>query len=338
MEIIERFLGGYSENFAVAVAAWPFFSFALTLPILAYLYHRDGRLKLASVVTVYLAVLYVLGLGCFTLYPLPSGEEGLGITYGIPWQLNPFAFLGDIAKDGIHAVPQILFNIVFFMPLGFIAGRFLRLDFAKSTLLGLAVSFAIEAAQGTGLFGVYPYSYRTADVDDLIWNTSGAAVGWLVASRLARILPPGALAEEGEVTDRPGIVRRFVAFWLDMTLVGVASTIVWAAGLFVAWGVMAAGVQNDALAAAGGTAMLLIPAVMFVAVEGAIPFMRKGQTPGGSFVRMTCETRERMGWRRVAFFLLRLFVLGCMLLFFPLAAPVLLIFYAVKRRMPYDLL
>ena len=84
--------------------------------------------------------------------------------------------------------------------------------------------------------------------------------------------------------------------------------------------------------------MLLIPAVMFVAVEGAIPFMRIGQTPGGSFVRMTCETRERMGWRRVAFFLLRLFVLGCMLLFFPLAAPVLLIFYAVKRCMPYDLL
>ena len=28
---IEAFLGGYSENFAVALAAWPFFSFTLTL-------------------------------------------------------------------------------------------------------------------------------------------------------------------------------------------------------------------------------------------------------------------------------------------------------------------
>ena len=178
---IETFLGGYSENFAVALAAWPFFSFTLTLPILAYLYHRDGRLRLTSVVTVYLAVLYMLGLGCFTLYPLPSGNEGLGITYGIPWQLNPLAFVGDIAKDGIHAVLQILFNVVFFVPLGFIAGRFLRMGLAKSALLGLAVSLAIEAAQGTGLFGIYSYSFRTADVDDLIWNTSG----FLVCSRSA---------------------------------------------------------------------------------------------------------------------------------------------------------
>lgn len=67
MGLIARFLSGYTENFLVAVALWPLASAALTLPILAWLYHRDGRLRFGSAVSTYLAVLYVLGLGCFTL-------------------------------------------------------------------------------------------------------------------------------------------------------------------------------------------------------------------------------------------------------------------------------
>ena len=49
----------------------------------AYLYHRDGRLRFGTFVGAYLTVLYVCGLGCFTLYPLPQGDAGLGITYGV---------------------------------------------------------------------------------------------------------------------------------------------------------------------------------------------------------------------------------------------------------------
>ena len=66
MGMIERFINGYSENFMLAVGLWPLAATALTLPILAYLYHRDGRLKFVSVVSTYLAVLYLLGLSCFT--------------------------------------------------------------------------------------------------------------------------------------------------------------------------------------------------------------------------------------------------------------------------------
>ena len=69
MGMVKRFLGSYSENFAVALGLWPFMSLALTLPILAYLYHRDGRLRLGTAVGAYLTVLYGLGLVCLTLYP-----------------------------------------------------------------------------------------------------------------------------------------------------------------------------------------------------------------------------------------------------------------------------
>lgn len=314
----------------MALALWPLASVVLTLPILAWLYHRDGRLRFASVVSTYLAVLYVLGLGCFTLWPLPSGDSGLGITYGVPWQLDPLAFVGDFAREGVSTLPQIAFNVVLFVPLGFIAGRLLRWGFWGSVAAGLLASLAIEVAQGTGLFGIYPYAYRTADVDDLIYNTSGAALGWLAAAALARALPPGALAEEGEVTHAPGIVRRGIAFWLDTLLVGLIALAV-------------GGVAGAALMVAGtaegvrGHLMDVVLYASFAWVELIVPWRHGGSTPGGAFVRMSCETRERSGVRRCAFYVARTLVLGGAYFFFPLAWPALLLFYLFAREMPYDL-
>ena len=108
MGAVKHFLGNYSENFAAALVLWPALSFLLTLPILAYLYHRDGRLRFGTFVGAYLTVLYVCGLGCFTLYPLPSGDAGLGITYGVAPNFNPMNFANDIAKDGLKAARQVM--------------------------------------------------------------------------------------------------------------------------------------------------------------------------------------------------------------------------------------
>lgn len=331
MSTISRFLENYSDNFIIAVGLWPIASFMLTLPILAYLYRRDGRIKAASFVTVYLTVLYILALGCFTLYPLPQGTEGLGITYGIAPQLDPLGFIGDLRKDGIAAVPQILANVAFFVPLGFIASRLLRLNFFWSVVIGFLASLAIEITQLTGFLGVYPYAYRTFDVDDLLWNTSGAIIGWLIAAVVARVLPPGSLAEDGDVERAPGLVRRGVALWLDMVLMGILASIV---GVAVRLCALLLGF--DDLASVNDALLPWISAGTFVVVEGVVPWLRRGQTPGGAFVRMTCETRERATMRRLVFYLARLATLAVTLWHFPPLALVLLVFYAFKKKMPYD--
>ena len=332
MGAIDRFITGYSRNFEMALILWPLASAALTLPILAFLYHREGRLRFPSVVTTYLAVLYLMGLGCFTLYPLPSGTSGPGISYGIPWQLNPLAPIGDFMREGVSVLPQIVFNVVLFMPLGFIAGRLLRWGAVRSIACGLAVSLLIEAAQGTGLFGIYPYAFRTADVDDLIYNTAGAAAGRWVASMLGRVLPPGALAEEGEVTHEPGFVRRSVAFWLDTLLMGLIALV--AAGLVscAAPGLVTSDVEPLA------SWQTVVTGAAFLWVEAFIPWRSEGSTPGGRFVRMSGETVERAGGRRVAFFAARAAVLGASYYYFPIAWPLLALFYLIWRQMPYDLI
>ena len=333
------FLEGFGERFAIALGAWPFASALLTLPILALLYRRDGRLRLGSAAGAYLAVLYGLALAFFTLWPLPEGTEGPGLTYGIPPQLDPFAFVADIASDGAKAVFQIIANVAFFVPCGFFARRGLRLGLPASAALGLALSLLIETAQLTGAFGLYPYAWRTFDVDDLAWNAAGAVLGWLAAAQLARLVPERAV-EQPPVTRHPGLLRRLVAFGIDMALVGLAAiaamgSTAGAALLLGADPSMALG-----LAGLGGSATAM---AAFVAVEGVVPWCCDGSTPGGAFVRMSCEGRSRATGRRVGFYLARLAtILACLSLWpVPLAlvaVPVVGVFDLAAREMPYDLL
>lgn len=324
------FILSFTDKFVAALSLWPFASFMLTLPILAYLYHRDGRLKVWSAAGAYFVVLYFLGLGCFTLYPLPSGTEGLGITYGIAPQLNPIAFVGDIYRDGITAVLQIVMNVVFFAPLGFIASRAFRMRFQTTLLLGFATSLLIETAQLTGFFWLYPYAYRTFDVCDLMWNTGGAVAGWWAARLLARVLPR-AQCDEDSITTSPGFVRRSVAFMLDGVIVLVATLCVWSLIILIT-------PNGLDVRFAEGSGMAWITLVIFVIVQFFIPLANHGKTPGGSFVRMTCETKERGPVMRVVFLAVRLVVIIGAFMYAPLAMPLLGLFFIIAHRMPYDYL
>mgnify|MGYP004651782155 FL=1 len=343
-----HYLAGFSRQFMLALGLWPFASLMLTLPVLAILYRRDGRLRFWSALGAYLSVLYLLALMCFTLYPLPSGDAGLGITYGVAPQLDFWVFIDDIKRDGKVAVLQLLANVVFFVPLGIIVGRGLRKGFGWALVLGFLVSLFVETAQLTGLFWIYPFAYRTFDVDDLACNTLGCVIGWCLAAVINRLMP--VRRDDGcglTVETHPGIVRRTVALCLDMTIVVSVTGIMCAGALlcFVLGQILA-----DSLAGVGTTAvetwtdssdadsnwMFWIFFAVFLLVEVVIPWCHEGSTPGGSFVRMTCEEYSRRPLRRVLFYVVRLVVLVCAGMFAPVALPVLAIFYAVTRRMPYD--
>ncbi len=339
MGAIGSFLSGFSGSFKAALLLWPFLSFALTLPILAYLYHRDGGLRLSSFLAVYLAVLYLSGLGCFTLYPLPSGNAGLGITYGIAPQLNPFAFIFDIAKDGLKAVFQILFNLVLFLPLGFIAKRLLRLNLGRTVILSLVVTILIETAQLTGFFGLYPFAYRTFDVDDILFNTLGGVAGWWCGRALNRLFPtdvPG----PPSVTRKPGFVRRCVAFWVDLLIMGLCTLLPWLLIALTRELIFDQPFALPGLDASQTEQIFIIPCALasFAVIEVIIPWHHGGSTPGGKLVHMTFETVPRTGWKRVLLYATRSVVLLFFFMTPPFAAIILGAFYLIARKMPYDYL
>ena len=335
------YLGYFSTSFTIAIVMWPILSAVLTLPILAGLYHRHHRMKLLSAGAAYLTVLYVLGLIAFTLYPMPADAAAYCAAHHLTPQLNPLQFIGDIRTDGLTAVLQIAFNIVFFLPLGFIMGRIWRWPLPVTAVLSFATSLFLETMQLTGLMGVFPCAYRLFDVDDLLWNTTGALIGFALAMLSLRLIP--ARVADMTPTTTPGFMRRLITFIIDMTLIGFA---VMPTHLFVMI------VRSNLPSGSNGSWQSMEPfdwtgSILFLAAlilfEGVVPWLRGGCTFGGSFTHMTIETRPREGRLRVAFYVARMTTLIAvvwghsggfnLLVFIGLG-----IFWLVKHQMPYDLI
>lgn len=103
---------------------------------------------------------------------IPFDTIGAAVGYGLDWQQGHY----------------LLGNVIAFAPLGLFleALRPHEHGWRRTLMTGLAVSLAIEAAQ-LGLSLLMGYSYRVADVDDLILNTGGVMLGY-GALRLGDVL------------------------------------------------------------------------------------------------------------------------------------------------------
>lgn len=335
--VIDRYVSEFSGNFSAAVLVWPLLSLLLSLPLLIYLYRRDGWLRLSTTFAIYASVLYLAGLVCFTLYPLPSGDSGPGITYGIAPIFDPLNFVGDISRGGLRAVFQLLFNIALFVPLGFIARTLLKLELAPTLAISLTATCLIESAQLTGLFGAYPFAFRTFDVDDIICNTLGGLIGWALGFTTVKLLMDES-AERPPVTHSPGFVRRCVTLWTDAMIIDicfVVPRIMIVVGLKV---VLGSSFDADSLPLEliNATATMVCFAIAFIVVELIVPWTHDGSTPAGLFYRMSCETRERTGKTRGLFYALRTATILLLLLLPKYVALPLALFYLVVRKMPYD--
>ncbi|WP_162602538.1 VanZ family protein [Nocardioides daejeonensis] len=165
----------------------------LLIPVAAYQYRRDGRLGLGDLTVMLGAAIYGLALWCYTMLPLP--DEGYAC---VGRQLTPGATIHEI--DPVRgqgwatlfrdpAFLQVALNLVLFLPLGYYVRRVLGRGVVVATLVGLGVSLTIEVTQASGLWFLYPCAYRLFDVDDLIVNTAGAAIGSVLAVLLVRRHP-----------------------------------------------------------------------------------------------------------------------------------------------------
>jgi glycopeptide antibiotics resistance protein len=126
------------------------------------------RVRFVAVLTV----MYVVVVLLVTLWPT-TVDRGL----------DPYIqrFLQELHQRGVpqfvdYDLIEFSANIVFFIPVGFLLGILFpyRLSFL-AVVAGAALSAAVEATQGLFLPG------RVASLHDVLANTSGAVIGWLVA-------------------------------------------------------------------------------------------------------------------------------------------------------------
>ncbi|MGV9772453.1 VanZ family protein [Streptosporangium sp. NPDC003464] len=216
----------YLTQAKIALLLAPLAIALLLLPFVSRQYGRFGQIGRWSGFVTAVLVLYACGVVAFTLFPLPEVTPdfcAIRQSLATPrWQ--PLSSVQDVIRENAgrglpaalysRSVLQIVFNVALFVPLGFFLRYRQGLGVARTLMISLAGSLAIELTQLTGLWGLYPCAYRLFDLDDLIINTAGAGLGWTLAGPAARLLPGPWPAPRQDLAS-PTVGRLALAMLLD---------------------------------------------------------------------------------------------------------------------------
>lgn len=228
---------GYIESIWTAVICFPLIAFVFTFPYMFYSYRKYGSFLGMRVFIFYTFMLYLLCAYCLVILPLPD-ESVVALRGGYSYSIVPFTFIKDIIKEFIknksiftnRALVQVIFNIIMTIPFGMYLRYFFECSLKKTILLGFLLSLFFELTQLTGLYFIYPYNYRLFDVDDLMLNTLGTFIGYLLVKPVLFILPDRDKFIEASYVkgERVGVVRRFGSYIFDTILI---SSVVYLCGI-----------------------------------------------------------------------------------------------------------
>ena len=199
----------YVSSIAAACILFPFIAAVFTLPFLIIHYRKFGGIPVIRVMIVYSFILYMMCALFLTLLPLPTRREVAAMAPMPPcfipfhdiyvglvkagFDFSNLSTFRDVSLWKAFLTSSDLFvvvmNVVMTIPLGIYLRYYFRFDFKKTVLAGLLLSLFFEITQYTGIYGFYDKRYRYAEVDDLITNTLGARIGYLITPIPALFLP-----------------------------------------------------------------------------------------------------------------------------------------------------
>ncbi|MFB9904280.1 VanZ family protein [Allokutzneria oryzae] len=215
----------------LAVIGGALLAVVLLAPFVYRSYRRRGELGLGSAVLAFGFLIYGFALVAYTLFPVPQIDDAWCAAHSAlaQPQLDPLRFLSDIAKEqrtpGLNgllvnpAVQQVVFNVALFMPLGAYLRHYFRRGVPVVVLTGAAVSLLIECTQLTGNWFLFACPYRLFDVDDLLANTLGTAIGLVFAPMLRLFDRRGETAADAPRPVTTG--RRWLGMLVDLVSVVV---------------------------------------------------------------------------------------------------------------------
>ncbi|MBT2757574.1 VanZ family protein [Mesobacillus foraminis] len=140
---------------------------------------------------------YILILMNVTIFPLPIDTQLIRYSIDHP-EYNPtnnFIPFQSISNylSGPHftvAVKNILGNILLLAPLGFFLNYYKRgpISLMLLILIGFFSSLSVELSQLL-ISSILGFTYRSFDVDDLILNTIGFTLGFIIFHIFQRLIP-----------------------------------------------------------------------------------------------------------------------------------------------------
>ena len=220
----------YKIPITSAFIIFPLIAFVLTLPYLIYQYRKYGSIPFLRSIIFYSFILYLICTYFLVILPLPSREE-VSILTTPTMQLIPFDFIKDLSNVSFNwtsfssyinliqnpAFYIVAFNILLTVPFGIYLRYYFECKWYQVLLFSFLLSLFFEITQLTGLYGIYPRPYRLFDVDDLILNTLGGIVGFIITPIFSLILPTRKELDEKSLKrgKRVTIFRRALAYCID---------------------------------------------------------------------------------------------------------------------------
>ena len=171
----------YEQASAILTISTILFFGSIWLAASLFLFFRKKKSP-ASIFLFTLFYFYIFKVLDYTLFQFQSL---LLLKYFVPnLILNGFGDgasinLIPLAKLTLQDTKTSLLNILMFVPFGLGLPFFLKLTFRKALLAGFFFSLGIELMQFITGF-VAGTAFRVADINDLIFNTAGAAIGYIL--------------------------------------------------------------------------------------------------------------------------------------------------------------
>lgn len=301
-------MSAYIEPIKTAMAIFPFLALAITGIFFIYEYRKYGHFLFFRGVIMYSFVFYLLCAYFLVILPLPPIEAVAKMT-GSRYELHLGASLqhflqqtvlqiGDPStylpalKQNVFLEP--MFNVVLTIPFGIYLRYFFGLDWKKTLLGSFCLSLFFELSQLTGLFFIYPRPYRLFDVNDLLNNSLGGLVGWLIEPLFTFLLPSRQKLDEVSYSkgQQVTLFRRFAAFVMDWGVITIFT--------------VAAAVLSRLLS--GNMHLQFVDSslwyfAMIFLYFVVLDYLMKGQTFGKKIVRIKVmqEERPRVGFKALLY-------------------------------------
>ena len=194
---------GYIVSIKTAIFIFPVLAFLITVPYMIFNYRKYGSVNKLRTLIIYSFVLYLLTIYLLVILPLPN-LESIHTAYKDMLNLVPFSFAMDFIKNSPFTLsspaswvmalkhPSFYvpaFNILMLIPFGIYLRYYFKCSFKKTMLLTALLSLFFELTQLSGLYFIYPGPYRLGDIDDIIQNTTGGCLGYVIGWFAVKLLP-----------------------------------------------------------------------------------------------------------------------------------------------------
>ena len=227
----------YISTIKIALILFPILAFVITIPYMIANYRKYGSVNKLRTVIFYSFILYLLAAYSLVNLPLPDPET-VHTTYTDKLNLVPFSFVADFFNDSPFVLtdpstwidsmkyPSFYvpaFNVLMLVPFGIYMRYYFKCSFKKTILLTALVSLFFELTQLSGLYFIYPGPYRLCDIDDIIQNTAGGALGYFIGQLAVWVLPSRDAIDEKsfEEGSRVSSIRVMLSLLIDAAIVYV---------------------------------------------------------------------------------------------------------------------